>query len=182
MYTFNQTPPPPYLCTYFMWAVYCELWAWHFIHTSWTLQCVCRSLIFQILERSHWWSLNLRMFGKGLQVKTTVLLIFFQWLVQSLKNSKIIDYIEKCGLFSNFQHGFGSSWSSADVLTVVSDRIARAFNRSGAARAEALDISKAFDRVWNAALLHRLKSNVTATGLEPQSLSSYTNTQPFSQT
>ena len=46
----------------------------------------------------------------------------------------------------------------ADLLAVVSDRIARAFNRSGAARAVALDISKAFDRVWHAGLLHRLKS------------------------
>ena len=48
--------------------------------------------------------------------------------------------------------------STADLLTVVSDRIARAFNRSGATRAVALDISKAFDRVWYAGLLHKLKS------------------------
>ena len=47
---------------------------------------------------------------------------------------------------------------AADLLTVVSDRIARAFNRSGATRAVALDISKAFDRVWHAGLLHKLKS------------------------
>ena len=40
----------------------------------------------------------------------------------------------------------------------MSDRIARAFNRSGATRAEALDISKAFHRVWHADLLHKLKS------------------------
>ena len=39
----------------------------------------------------------------------------------------------------------------------MSDRIARAFNRSGATRAVALDISKAFDRVWHAGLLHKLK-------------------------
>ena len=32
-------------------------------------------------------------------------------------------------------------------MTVVSDRIARAFNMSGAARAVALDISKTFNRV-----------------------------------
>ena len=51
-----------------------------------------------------------------------------------------------------------SSRSTADLLTVVSDRIARAFNRSGATRAVALDISKAFDRVWHAGLLHKLKS------------------------
>ena len=40
----------------------------------------------------------------------------------------------------------------------MSDRIARAFNRSGATLAVALDISKAFDRVWYACLLHKLKS------------------------
>ena len=40
----------------------------------------------------------------------------------------------------------------------MSDRIARAFNRSGATQAVALDISKAFNRVWHAGLLHKLKS------------------------
>ena len=51
-----------------------------------------------------------------------------------------------------------SSRSTADLLTVVSHRIARAFNKSGVTRAVALDISKAFDRVWHAGLLHKLKS------------------------
>ena len=53
---------------------------------------------------------------------------------------------------------FLTSRSTADLLTVVSDRIARAFNRSRATRAVALDISKAFDRVLHAGLLHKLKS------------------------
>ena len=60
--------------------------------------------------------------------------------------------------FSDFQYGFRSSRSTADLLTVVSDRIARAFNRSGTTRAVALDISKAFKRVCYAGLLHELKS------------------------
>ena len=60
--------------------------------------------------------------------------------------------------FFDFQYGYRSSRSTADLLTVVSDRIARAFNRSGATRAVALDIFKAFDRVWHAGLLHKLKS------------------------
>ena len=42
-------------------------------------------------------------------------------------------------------------------MTALSDRIARAFNRSGATRAAALDISKAFDRVWHARLFQKLK-------------------------
>ena len=45
-------------------------------------------------------------------------------------------------LFSDFQYGFRSSVSTGDLLTVVSDRIERAFNRSGATRIVALDISK----------------------------------------
>ena len=77
---------------------------------------------------------------------------------EKLVNNRILDHLEKCGLFSDFQYSFRSSRSTADLLTVVSDRIARAFNRSGATLAVALDISKAFDRVWHAGLLHKLKS------------------------
>ena len=51
---------------------------------------------------------------------------------EKLVNNRIVDRQEKCGLFSDFQYGFRSSRSTADLLTVVSDRIARAFNRSGA--------------------------------------------------
>ena len=61
-------------------------------------------------------------------------------------------------VFSDFQYGFRSSRSTADLLIVVSDRIARTFNRSVATRAEALDILKTFNRVWHAGLLHKLKS------------------------
>ena len=43
-------------------------------------------------------------------------------------------------LFSDFQYDFRSSQSTADFLTVKLDKIARAFNR-----------------VWNAGLLHKLK-------------------------
>ena len=77
---------------------------------------------------------------------------------EKLVNNRIVDHLEKCGLFPDFQYGFRSSRSTADLLTVVSDRIARAFNRSEATRAVVLDISKAFDRVWHAGLLHKLKS------------------------
>ena len=40
----------------------------------------------------------------------------------------------------------------------MTDKITRAFNRSGASPAAALDISKTFNRVWNAGLLHKLRS------------------------
>ena len=81
---------------------------------------------------------------------------------QKLVNNRIVDHLEKRGLSTDFQYGFRSSRSTADLLTLVSDRIARAFNRSGATRAVALDISKTFDRVWHAGLLHKLKSYGTS--------------------
>ena len=77
---------------------------------------------------------------------------------EKLGNNRTVVHLEKCVLFSDFQYGFRSSRSTADLLTVVSDRIDRAFNGSGATRAVALDMSKAFDRVWYAGLLHKVKS------------------------
>ena len=73
------------------------------------------------------------MLGKGQQLKTATLLVFFLCKVfEKLVNNRIVDYLEICGLFSHFQYGFKSSRSTADLLTVVTSRIARAFNRSGA--------------------------------------------------
>ena len=53
---------------------------------------------------------NLRMLGKGLRLKTTALLVFFLWLEKSLI------YLQKIGLLIA---------QIIDLLTVVSDRIAR---------------------------------------------------------
>ena len=50
---------------------------------------------------------------------------------EKLVNNRIVDHLEKYDLFSDFQYGFTSCRSTTDLLTVVSDRIARAFNRSG---------------------------------------------------
>ena len=51
---------------------------------------------------------------------------------EKLVNNRIVGHLEKSDLFSNFQYGFRCSRSTADLLTVVSDKIARAFHRSGA--------------------------------------------------
>ena len=77
---------------------------------------------------------------------------------EKLVHNRIVDHVEKCGLFSDFQHTFRSSQSTADLPTVVSDRIARAFNMSGATAAVALDIYKTFNRVWYDGRLHKLRS------------------------
>ena len=66
---------------------------------------------------------------------------------EKLVSKRIVDHLEKGDLFSDFQYGFRSSWSSADLVTVVSDRITRAFDRSQATWVVALDLSKAFVKV-----------------------------------
>ena len=99
--------------------------------------------------RSHMWYLYLRMLTKGLLLKTTDQLVFFLWLVKPSKklvNNGIVDQLKKSGYFSEFQYGFRSSRSRAEILTSgVSDTIARDFNKSGTTQSVAPDISKAFD-------------------------------------
>ena len=69
------------------------------------------------------------MLGKGLLLETTASFCVSK-VFEKLVNNRIVNHPEKCGLFSDFQYGFRSFRSTADLLTVVSDRIARAFNRS----------------------------------------------------
>ena len=66
---------------------------------------------------------------------------------ENLENNRLVDHLEKYGLFCHFQYGFTSSRATTDILTSLSDRTTEAFNRSGATGVIAIDISKAFDRV-----------------------------------
>ena len=50
---------------------------------------------------------------------------------EKVVNNRIVDHLEKCGLFSNFQYGFRSSKSTADLLKVVSDVIVWALTGLG---------------------------------------------------
>ena len=50
-----------------------------------------------------------------------------------------------------------SSRSTTDLLTIVSDKLLGLFYEPGATRTVTLEISKAFDRVCNAGLFHKLK-------------------------
>ena len=77
-------------------------------------------------------------------------------IFEKLVNNRLVDHLEKYGPFSNFQYGFRSFRSTADLMAVVSDRIARAFNKPDSTIAATLYISNAFDRVWYASVLHSL--------------------------
>ena len=76
------------------------------------------------------------------------LLSVFSKVFEKPVNNGIVDHLEKCGLFSDFQYGYKSQ-STADLLTFISDRIAGAFNRSRATGAVALHMSKAFQACWS---------------------------------
>ena len=52
-------------------------------------------------------------------------------VLEKLLNNRIVDHFEKRGLFCDFQYGSRSSRLTTDLLTVVSNRIARAYNSSG---------------------------------------------------
>ena len=79
---------------------------------------------------------------------------------EKLVNDWIVDHLEKSGIFSDFEYGFRSSRSTSDLLTVVSGRIAMAVNKSRATQAVALDIFKAFDKIWQAGLLHGISGQI----------------------
>ena len=69
-----------------------ELWAWTFIHTSWTLQYMSEGILFFIVGRSHL-PLYLRMLARGLWLKTAVLSVF-----EKLVNNGLVDLLKKCDL------------------------------------------------------------------------------------
>ena len=74
-----------------------------------------------------------------------VSLLFVSKIFEKLVNNRFVDLVKKCDLVSNFQYGFKSS--TADLLTILSGRIARTSNRYGVALAEALHLIKAFDKI-----------------------------------
>ena len=53
------------------------------------------------------------MFGRGLQLKANVQLVFFLWLVKCFKklvNSRLVEYDEKFGLFCHSSAKVGLEW------------------------------------------------------------------------
>ena len=68
-------------------------------------------------------------------------------IFETLINTSIVNHLNSQNLFSDYQYGFRSGRSTADILTVINERIYRSLNASGETRAVALDISKAFDKV-----------------------------------
>ena len=72
---------------------------------------------------------NDRSLAKNYQIVS--LLSVVSKVFKKLVKNRVFDHLKKYDLFSDFQYGFRFSQATAELLKLVSDRIARAFNRSG---------------------------------------------------
>ena len=71
-------------------------------------------------------------------------------------------FLRRWNLLVNWPFLWASVWfssqSNADILTVLSELIYNPLDAAGETRAIALDILKVFNKVWHAALFHKLKA------------------------
>ncbi len=71
---------------------------------------------------------------------------------------KFLNHLSSFNLLSDHHYGFRKGRSTGDLLAFLTDSWSSSLSRFGETFAVALDISKAFDRVWHKALLSELPS------------------------
>ncbi len=77
---------------------------------------------------------------------------------QTILNRKFLKHLSSFNPLSDHQYGFRKGRSAGDLLAFLTDSWLSSLNRFGETFAIALDISKAFDRVWHKALLSKIPS------------------------
>ena len=75
---------------------------------------------------------------------------------ETLLNSHFIKHLESDNLLSDHQYGFCKARSTGDLLSYLTHTWSSTLRNFGESFVAALDISKAFDRVWHKALLAKL--------------------------
>ena len=93
-------------------------------------------------------------------------------IFEALINKSVVNFLESHQLLSDMQYGFRYSRSTGDLLSYVTEHISRILDKQGETRTVALDISKAFDKVWHKGLLTKLHA-YGITGSLHQLLSSF---------
>ncbi|MPC13625.1 putative RNA-directed DNA polymerase from transposon BS [Portunus trituberculatus] len=79
-------------------------------------------------------------------------------IFQSILNRKIFKHLSLHNLLSDCQYGFRQGHSIGDLLAFLTESWSSSFRDFGETFAAALDIQKAFDRVWHKALISKLPS------------------------
>ena len=77
---------------------------------------------------------------------------------ESILNKKILKHLSLHNLPSDRQYGFRQGRSTGDLLAFLTESWSSSFRNFGETFAVALDISKAFDRVWHKAYISKLSS------------------------
>ena len=77
---------------------------------------------------------------------------------ESLLNSHILKHLENHSLLSDHQYGFRKARSTGDILSYLTNVWSSSLKDFGESYVVALDISKAFDRVWHRGLISKLPS------------------------
>ena len=75
---------------------------------------------------------------------------------ERLLSEALISHLDSNNLLSDQQYGFRRARSTGDLLAYVTHLWSSSLDKFGESTAVALDISKAFDRVWHSALFNKL--------------------------
>ena len=96
------------------------------------------------------------MFGRGLLLRTTTLLVFILWIVKSLKNLWMLGLLITTKV--RFFFWFPVWFQVFSLNCRFSDRVTRVFNKSEVTWDVVLDMPKAFRRICHAGPLQKLES------------------------
>ena len=77
---------------------------------------------------------------------------------ETIINDHIVSHLDQYSILQDTQYGFRKRRSTIDHLISISHKFCQSIEQYGESYALALDISKAFDRVWHAGLLSKLPS------------------------
>ncbi len=86
------------------------------------------------------------------------LICFLSKAFEIILNRKFLKHLSSFNLLSDHQNGFRKGRCTGDLLALLTDSWSSSLSRLGETFAVALDISKAYDRVWHKALLSKLPS------------------------
>ncbi len=90
--------------------------------------------------------------------RTIALLSCLSKAFESIISWEIQKHLSTSDLLSDRQYGFHKGRSTGDLLSILTDSWSSSLSRFGETFSVALDISKAFDRVWHKSLLSKLPS------------------------